>query len=81
MIEEELKRKANPDNYDSFGAWAKANKWLVILSPIYLIFGLVAARSKTLLTTLRLVVRLVLIALRTIQLKLSLMMQLGLTLI
>ena len=43
MIEEELKRKANPDNYDSFGAWAKANKWLVILSPIYLIFGLVAA--------------------------------------
>lgn len=43
MIEEELKRKANPDNYDSFGAWAKANKWLIILSPVYLVFGLVAA--------------------------------------
>lgn len=42
-FEEELKRKANPRNYDSFGAWVKANKWLVILSPIYLIFGLVAA--------------------------------------
>ena len=41
--EEELKRKANPDNYATFGEWVKANKWLVILSPIYLIFGLVAA--------------------------------------
>jgi hypothetical protein len=43
MIEEELKQKANPNNYASFGEWLKANKWLVILSPIYLIFGLVAA--------------------------------------
>jgi len=43
MIEEELKRKANPDNYCSFSEWAKANKWLVILSPIYLVFGIVAA--------------------------------------
>ena len=43
MIEKELKQKADPENYDSFGEWAKANKWLIILSPIYLIFGLVAA--------------------------------------
>ena len=43
MIEEELKRKANPDNYCSFSEWAKANKWLVILLPIYLVFGIVAA--------------------------------------
>ena len=43
MIEQELKQRANPDNYDSFIEWAKANKWLILLSPIYLIFGLVAA--------------------------------------
>ena len=43
MIEKELKQKANPENYDSFRDWAKANKWLIVLSPVYLIFGLVAA--------------------------------------
>lgn len=43
MIEEDLKRRANPDNYDSFKDWAIANKWHILLSPIYLIFGLVAA--------------------------------------
>ena len=43
MIEKELKQKADPENYDSFGDWAKANKWLIILSPVYLVFGLVVA--------------------------------------
>lgn len=42
MVEQELKRRANPGNYDSFKEWAKANIWLIILSPIYLVFGLVA---------------------------------------
>lgn len=43
MVEQELKRRANPDDYDSFKEWAKANKWLILLSPIYLVFGLVAS--------------------------------------
>ena len=43
MVEQELKRRANPDNYDSFKEWAKANKWLILLSPIHLVFGLVAS--------------------------------------
>lgn len=43
MTEEELKQQANPKNYSSLWEWFKANKWLVLLSPIYLIFGLVAA--------------------------------------
>lgn len=42
MVKEEFKKKANPENYSSFSEWAKANKWLIILSPIYLIFGIVA---------------------------------------
>ena len=42
MVKEEFKKKANPENYCSFSEWAKANKWLIILSPIYLIFGIVA---------------------------------------
>ena len=36
MVKEEFKKKANPENYCSFSEWAKANKWLIILSPIYL---------------------------------------------
>ena len=41
MNEQKLKQRANPNNYDSFMEWAKANKWSKILSPIYLVFGLV----------------------------------------
>ena len=42
MIEQELKRRANPGNYASFKEWTKANKWLIVLLPVYLVFGLIA---------------------------------------
>ena len=36
------KEQVNPKKYSSLGEWTKANKWVIILSPVYLVFRLVA---------------------------------------
>ena len=37
-----LNKKISPDNYDTFWDWAEDNRWQIILSPVYLVFGIVA---------------------------------------
>ena len=38
MVEQELKLRTDPANYDSFEEWAKTNIWLIILLPVYIAF-------------------------------------------
>ena len=37
-----INKKISPDNYDTFWDWAEDNRWQIILSPVYLVFGIVA---------------------------------------
>ena len=42
MRDKGLNKKTSPDNYDTFWDWAEDNRWQVLFSPVYLVFGLVA---------------------------------------